>query len=132
MKFEPELVRDILLDIEKLHHYPEPFIFSTNSKFDKASKYEINAIVYHCKLLFQAGFIDWSPTFNGSGSLYIAFVNGLTYDGHQFLDSIRSPKVWRETKNTAEKVGIFSLNFLSQTASQIIANLASNPELFLK
>lgn len=25
MKFEPELVRDILLDIEKLHHYPEPF-----------------------------------------------------------------------------------------------------------
>ena len=27
MKFEPELVRDILLDIEELHQYPESFFF---------------------------------------------------------------------------------------------------------
>ena len=132
MKFEPELVRDILLDIEKLHQYPKPFIFSDNSKFDKASKYDTNVIVYHCKLLNEAGFINWSPTFDGSGSLYIAFINGMTYEGHQFLDSVRSPKVWRETKEVAGKSGVFSLNFLSQTASQIIANLASNPDLFTK
>jgi len=54
----------------------------------------------------------------------------MTYKGHQFLDSVRSPKVWRETKSVAEKVGVFSLNFLSQTASQIITNLVTNPELF--
>lgn len=130
MKFEPELVRDILLDIEELHQYPEPFIFSSNSKFKRASKYEINTIVYHCKLLSEADFINWSPTFDGSNSLYIAFVNGMTYQGHQFLDSVRSPKVWRETKSVAEKAGVFSLNFLSQTASQIIANLVTNQDLF--
>lgn len=130
MKFEPELVRDILLDIEELHKYPKPFIFSSNSKFNRANKYETNTIVYHCKLLSEAGFINWSPTFDGSNSLYIAFVHGMTYEGHQFLDSVRSPKVWRETKSVAEKVGVFSLNFLSQTASQIIANFATNPELF--
>jgi hypothetical protein len=130
MKFEPELVRDILLDIEELHQYPEPLVFSSNSKFKRASKYEINAFVYHCKLLSEADFINWSPNFDGSNSLYIAFVHGITYEGHQFLDSVRSPKVWRETKSAAEKVGIFSLNFLSQTASQIIANLVTNQELF--
>lgn len=130
MKFEPELVRDILLDIEELHQYPEPFVFSSNSKFKRANKYETNTIVYHCKLLSEAGFITWSPTFDGSNSLYIAFVHGMTYKGHQFLDSVRSPKVWRETKSVAEKVGVFSLNFLSQTASQIITNLVTNPELF--
>lgn len=132
MKFEPELARNILLDIEKLHKYPEPFIFSDSSKFDKASKCDTDTIVYHCKLLSEAGFINWSPKFDGSGSLYIGFINGLTYEGHQFLDSVRSPKIWRETKTIAEKVGVFSLNFLSQTASQIIANIASNPELFSK
>ncbi|MCY7073354.1 DUF2513 domain-containing protein [Streptococcus oralis] len=130
MKFEPELVRDILLDIEELHQYPESFIFSSNSKFKRANKYETNTIVYHFKLLSEAGFINWSPTFDGSNSLYIAFVHGMTYQGHQFLDSVRSPKVWRETKSVAEKVGVFSLNFLSQTASQIITNLVTNPELF--
>lgn len=130
MKFEPELVRNILLDIEELHQYPEPFIFSSNSNFNRANKYEINTIVYHCKLLSEAGFIDWTPKFDGSNSLYVAFVHGMTYEGHQFLDSIRSPKVWRETKSVAEKVGVFSLNFLSQTASQIIANFTTNPELF--
>lgn len=130
MKFEPELVRNILLDIEELHQYPEPFIFSSNSNFNRANKYEINTIVYHCKLLSEAGFIDWTPKFDGSNSLYVAFVYGMTYEGHQFLDSIRSPKVWRETKSVAEKVGVFSLNFLSQTASQIIANFTTNPELF--
>jgi hypothetical protein len=129
MKFEPELVRDILLDIEELHQYPEPFIFSDNSKFNRAKKYEVNTFVYHCKLLSEAGFINWSPKFDGSNSLYIAFINGITYQGHQFLDSVRSPKVWRETKSVAEKVGVFSLNFLSQTASQIITNLVTNPEL---
>nr|WP_260664905.1 DUF2513 domain-containing protein [Streptococcus dysgalactiae] len=36
-------------------------------------------MVYHCKLLDEAGFINWSPSFDGSGSLYIAFVNGITY-----------------------------------------------------
>ena len=120
MKFEPELVRDILLDIEELHQYPEPFVFSSNSKFKRANKYETNTIVYHCKLLSEAGFINWSPTFDGSNSLYNAFVHGMTYQGHQFLDSVRSPKVWRETKSVAEKVGVFSLNFLSQTASLIL------------
>lgn len=132
MKFEPELARKILLDVEKLHHYPEPFIFSSSSQFDKASKYQLDTIVYHCKLLAEAKFLNWSPRYDGTGSLYIGFINGLTYEGHQFLDSIRSPKIWRETKVTAEKVGVYSLGFLSQTASQIIANLASNQDLFNK
>ncbi|WP_260664906.1 DUF2513 domain-containing protein [Streptococcus dysgalactiae] len=29
-------------------------------------------------------------------------------NGHQFLDSVRSPKVWRETKKVAGKFGVFS------------------------
>lgn len=132
MKFAPEVVRTILLDIEKLHQYPEPFIFSDNTSFDKANKYDTNTIAYHCQLLSEAGFINWSPSFDGNGSLYIAFITGITYDGHQFLDTIRSPKIWQDTTNIANKVGIFSINFLSQTASQLIANLASNPDLLTK
>lgn len=132
MKLDPELIRNILLDFEELHHYPEPLVFSDNSKFNRAKEYDTDIFIYHCKLLSDAGFIDWNPNFIGDGSLYNSFLNGITYNGHQFLESVRSPLVWRETKNTAQKVGVFSLNFLSQTASQIISNLATNPDLFLK
>ncbi|MTC88019.1 DUF2513 domain-containing protein [Streptococcus uberis] len=132
MKLDPELIRNILLDFEELHHYPTPLAFTDNSQFNRSKEYDVNVFIYHCKLLLDAGFIDWKPNFVWGGKLYNSFLYGITYEGHQFLDSIRSPEVWRETKTTAQKVGVFSLNFLSQTASQIISNLATNPDLFLK
>lgn len=122
MKFEPEVARDILLDIEELHHYPNTFTFSTPEKFDRAKKYDIDTIVYHCNLLEEAGFLKWKPIY-GNDEFQMGFVNGLTYDGHQFLDSVRSPKVWRETKSRAEKLGVFTIDVISQIASNIISDM---------
>ena len=53
----------------------------------------------------------------------MVFINGLTYAGHQFLDSIRSPKVWRETKTRAEKLGVFTINIISDIASSVISDM---------
>lgn len=122
MKFEPEVARDILLDIEELHHYPNTFTFSTPEKFDRAKKYNIDTIVYHCNLLEEAGFLRWKSRF-ANNKLYLGFIDGLTYDGHEFLNSIRSPRVWRETKSRAEKLGVFTIDVISQIASNIISDM---------
>ena len=34
MKFDPEIARDILLDIEELHQVNTPFMFSSSDKFN--------------------------------------------------------------------------------------------------
>ena len=122
MKFEPEVARDILLDVEELHQYPDPFTFSTPAKFNRAKKYDIDTIAYHCNLLKEEGFLNYDPIY-GNNELQMVFINGLTYAGHQFLDSIRSPKVWRETKTRAEKLGVFTINIISDIASSVISDM---------
>ena len=37
---------------------------------------------------------------------------GLTYDGHEFLDTIRDNQVWKLTKDTAKKAGVGGLKVL--------------------
>ena len=55
MKFNPEIARDILLDIEELHQYPESFIFSAPEKFNRAKKYDIDIFpIIAISLLKQA------------------------------------------------------------------------------
>lgn len=123
MKFDPEIARDILLDIEELHQVNTPFMFSSSDKFNRANKYDLTVIVYHCDKLEEAGFLNWDPIY-GNNQFQMGLVNGLTYQGHQFLDSVRRPKVWGETKSRAEKVGIFTLDFISQTAANVIAEIS--------
>ncbi|MNE98660.1 hypothetical protein D3C80_1972110 [compost metagenome] len=36
----------------------------------------------------------------------------LTYKGHEFLDTVRDPEVWRRTKEGAEKAGVAGLAML--------------------
>jgi len=48
----------------------------------------------------------------------------LTYQGHQFLDEIRSDNVWNKTKETAKSIGSFSVNTLSTIATGVITSLA--------
>lgn len=123
MKFDPEIARDILLDIEELHQVNTPFMFPSSDKFNRTNKYDLTAIVYHCDKLEEAGFLNWESIY-GNNQFQMGLVNGLTYQGHQFLDSVRRPKVWRETKSRAEKVGIFTLDFISQTAANVIAEIS--------
>ncbi len=123
MKFDPEIARDILLDIEELHPVNTPFMFPSSDKFNRTNKYDLTVIVYHCDKLEEAGFLNWEPIY-GNNQFQMGLVNGLTYQGHRFLNSVRSPKVWRETKSRAEKVGIFTLDFISQTAANVIAEIS--------
>ena len=52
-------------------------------------------------------------------------INSITWNGHQFLDNVRSNTVWNKTKETAIKLGSVSVSFLSNIAAQIIANVIS-------
>ena len=40
----------------------------------------------------------------------------LTYQGHEFLDTIRDGEVWRRTKAGAEKIGGASIGFIWELA----------------
>ena len=123
MKFDPDCVRDILLDIEELHDYPQILFFDSETKLLRASAHSFDKLAYHMILLDEAGYLNWTPVFTGGRHLYHSSIHGLTYDGHQFLETVRNPRVWEETKSLSKKVGSFSLNVISSVATDIIARL---------
>ncbi|MHA6359134.1 DUF2513 domain-containing protein [Streptococcus vestibularis] len=125
MKFDPEIARNILLDIEEIHEYPEHLVVSSFERFPRINSLDKNVILYHLKMLKEAGFVYWKVQF-GNNKFYNGTLSGLTYEGHQFLDTVRSPKIWRDTKERASKIGVFTLDFLSQTAANIISDLIKN------
>ena len=50
-------------------------------------------VAYHCKLLYEAGFVaSYNPKY-GSNTLLAFSVGGMTWDGHEFLDKIREDTV---------------------------------------
>lgn len=52
-------------------------------------------------------------------------VKRLTWNGHEFLDTIRDAEVWKRTKAGAEKAGNASVSFLWELAKAYGKNLAS-------
>lgn len=103
LKLEKELVREILLAVEahdEAHGWMELTIEGRTAK----------EVSYHVMLLDEAGFLsgislgginhfEWQP-------------RRLTYKGHEFLDTVRDPEVWRRTKEGAEKAGVAGLGML--------------------
>lgn len=74
-------------------------------------------IGYHLSLLEQAGFIEagGADTLGMRLGNGIAF-RGLSWAGHDFLESVRRPEVWDWTKTAAAKVGGYTVDILVATA----------------
>jgi hypothetical protein len=67
-------------------------------------------IAYHVQILDEGGLLealdlttmadyDWRP-------------RRLTYNGHEYLDTIRDPEAWRFTKETAKNAGVAGIKAL--------------------
>ena len=70
-------------------------------------------------LLDDAGLVDFWNLRSGAKSDAIP-IAGLTWRGHDFLDSVRDPEIWRKTKEGATKAGGFTLDLLMDLAKAII------------
>ena len=117
MKRDMELVRKILFKIE------EEYIFTSilNLQIEGYSKEEV---AYHCKLLYEAGMLDYYNATNTLNGLYAFYVKGLTWEGHDFLDKIRQDTIWNKTKETMTKKGLpMIIDVIKDVATGIISSM---------
>lgn len=127
MKFNLDCARDILFLLEdKPTITPDLEFDSINIQeiADDLDKYEIQDIANTLLLLEEADFIV-AEALGGNDSLCDFTVVRITYDGYQFMESIRSDSVWDKTKSVCTKVGSFSISVISQIAVSIIASLVN-------
>lgn len=59
-----------------------------------------------------------------------AIYSSITYEGHQFLESVRKDENWRKTKEVCGKVGNFTLQAI-KTVAEGVATAAINKYLGL-
>jgi len=98
MKRDMDLVRKLLLAIEEKD---ERFTSESLEVFD----YSSDEIDYHCAMLLEAGIIRGKPI-GTMGSPDTCLISGISFEGHEYLDSIRDNKVWSRVKDKSKKAGV--------------------------
>ncbi|AHF77900.1 Phage protein [Sodalis praecaptivus] len=116
MKRDWDLVRSIMLKAENLSERSEVV---TDEDFPEVSSELVN---YHIKILGQAGLLEIIDVSTLASSAY--YTTGLTFEGHDFLDNIRSNNVWSKTVALVKSKGIeLTVDSIKTAATIIITNL---------
>lgn len=94
MKRDMDLVRELLLLIEE-SEFGKNLVIPDN--------WDRKVVAYHLKILDQAGYVENNTHWGGDKPLW--FFASLTWDGHEFLDSIKNDNIWNKTKEGIKKKG---------------------------
>ena len=93
MKRDIELIRLLLLK-EEQGSVPPAF-----------AGYDAAAINYNSGLAIEAGLLRGQIYHEGGSQVAIASVTGITWAGHDFLDSTRDARIWKKTRSRALTLG---------------------------
>ena len=112
-----DLIRELMLKLEGLPmEYGDNIHLLPEGSSIQVDGYDSNQVAYHLDLIKQAGFIEPSRAGAGVGIMF----SGLSWAGHDFIDSVRSPEVWTKTKAAAAAVGGFTVAVLVESAKAIL------------
>ncbi len=111
MKRNMDLIHTLLLAIEKNHDGSGRLVgIETNGKSPE--------VVEHLFMLKESGFIEGQDASHMSGRDFL--VQRMTWNGHDFLDSIRDPEIWKRTMEGAEAAKGFSIDLLKALAKGLL------------
>ncbi|EGO2515536.1 hypothetical protein Q9Q_01568 [Enterococcus faecalis EnGen0078] len=120
MKLSHDCIRDILLFSESLP-YNEPAFGDKIFKSDLLKKYSSEEINYAVSKLGDddaqliKGYVKFA-----SNKPYMTYISSLTFDGHKYLDNIRDPKIWKESKKISSKLASVSIDIMSEIAAKVV------------
>jgi hypothetical protein len=98
MRFDPELMRSILLDAEEI-----PAGESVDGfEYEGRNQAEVNR---HVQILIDEDFLE--GIWRGDHQNHVAFINvkDLTYRGHEFLAHARNDSLWKKALSTIRDSG---------------------------
>ena len=124
MKLNYDCVRSVLLTVEKSKTIDEELNLNplaVETIFEQLPKYEDNEILYTIEKLKEAGYINAVLQF-AAGHFIDGTVSSITYSGHEYLDNIREPEVWRKVKTMLKNAGATTLPLISQAAKMLIGS----------
>ena len=64
--------------------------------------------------------------FGGNNSIVHFVIEQITYEGHEFLDTVRPKEIWDKTTEKLHTFGNMALNIVQQVATQVAISIALN------
>lgn len=122
MKLDLDCMRDTLLWLED-REYGEAS--DAGQMIAALSKYSADTVRYTVQKLNEAEFINADIYGMINGGIEFS-VKDITYNGHQFLADVRSPKVWNAFKDIAPQIGVASVSSAAQIVTNIVTVLIKN------
>jgi hypothetical protein len=112
MKRDMDLVRDILLKAEALPPGP-PMLY-------RVGEVEDLVLLHHLEILIEAGLLRGKITRSQGSRGDVIGISGLTWAGHEWIETVRSDRVWSETKATLlENEGASTFELTKAVAARI-------------
>jgi hypothetical protein len=100
MKRNWETIRELLSKVEECN-LPAEMVRLSDFPAERAAE-----ISYHMNLLIEAGLVKGQMVQTIGPEVKDFFGQRLTWEGHEFLDSIRSDTVWTKTKKIFVEQGV--------------------------
>lgn len=123
MQLTPDCIRDVLLELET---FPMG-AYKASAFCNCLEKYSNEQILYTLIKLYEGHYVNAVFKRSSSGIPIIFHVYDITFQGHEFLESIKSDTIWNQhIKPVAEKVGSKSFEAITQIASSVITTLITN------
>lgn len=123
MQRDLDLIRNILLHIENGNTELDPTSAELAKKWNLVSvgvseKQISEHINHNLDLLQNSGMVIFHDIVIISTGKRT--VKEITWTGHDFLDSVRDPEIWNQTKEGAQKVGGFTVDVLIAIAKGLV------------
>jgi hypothetical protein len=116
MQRDMDLVRQLMLKLEALPLAQGSIaLLNGTDERMRVDGYTPDQVDYHLSLLADQGWIEVGRRLSHS----IGF-RKLTPSGHDFVDSVRDPEIWRKTKEGALAVGGITFDLLKDLAKGFI------------
>jgi hypothetical protein len=113
MKRDMDLVREILLKAEAREN-------GYVNDVPEISGYSEDQVGHHVYLMWQASLVQAADASSSDSDSPTAILISITWSGHDFLDSIRDPEIWKQTKDIARQAGGFSFELLGDLAKGLV------------
>lgn len=112
VKLDKDLVREVLLKLEADDSDPRDW------KDLDITEWPREQVAYTISVLADGGLIEAEEL--SSHDSYDWRATRLTFQGHEYLETIRDSEVWRTTKEVANKTGVYSLQVLMEAGKMVV------------
>lgn len=123
MRLTPDCIRDVLLEFETFHMGA----YKVEAFQNCLSRYGKEQTLYTLIKLYEGGYINGRLERSRDGQLITFQIYDITFQGHEFLEKIRSDTVWNQKLKPAfSSFGSMSLDVISNVSGAVITALVSS------